>query len=182
VPSPLHIPTDPTWAAGCHAIVEVREKVLRGTGFTMGVVRARVIFPYKVGHFFSSAGPLRADLVKFVFASRDFPRGPRPRRVLAAAPGRPPCGAVRCSAVCSRGATGRSAAIDVGRRDTHRRASPCIGDIHRGRGRAGGRQGGGTDYISLSRPPIENPSYIYIYLPLGSPSPFAPSDWPASLT
>ncbi len=48
----------------------------------MGVVRARVIFPYKVGHFFSSAGPLRADLVKFTIASRDVPR-------LAAAPGRP---------------------------------------------------------------------------------------------
>jgi len=36
----------------------------------MGVVRARVTFPYKVGHFFTGAGPLRGDLVKFGFRSR----------------------------------------------------------------------------------------------------------------
>jgi hypothetical protein len=40
------------------------ETLLGGTRFTMGVVRARLTLPYKVGHFFSSAGPLRADLVK----------------------------------------------------------------------------------------------------------------------
>ena len=36
----------------------------------MGVVRVRCTFPYKVGHFFSTAGPLRADLVKFTVVSR----------------------------------------------------------------------------------------------------------------
>jgi hypothetical protein len=89
--------------------------MLPGTRFTMGVVRARVIFPYKVGHFFSSAGPLRADLVKFTVASRDVPRGARPlgaplrcRRVPAPPPG--------CSAACSRAATGRYAGLDVGGR------------------------------------------------------------------
>ena len=37
----------------------------------MEVVRARLTFPYKVGHFFKSADPLRADLVKIRNASRD---------------------------------------------------------------------------------------------------------------
>jgi hypothetical protein len=33
------------------------ETLLPGTGFTTGVRRARLTLPYKVGHFFSSAGP-----------------------------------------------------------------------------------------------------------------------------
>jgi hypothetical protein len=62
-------------------------KVLPGTGLTMAVHRARLTFPYKVGRFFKSAGPRRADLVKIRNASRPghviatepaLPRGPRP--------------------------------------------------------------------------------------------------------
>jgi len=45
----------------------------------MEVARARLTCPYKVGHFFTSAGPLRADLVKIRNASRDL----AVRRVLA---------------------------------------------------------------------------------------------------
>lgn len=145
----------------------------------MGVVRARVTFPYKVGQLFSSAGPLRADLVKFVFASRDFPRAARPRWVLAAAPGRPPavrCGALRCSAVCSRGATGRSVAINVGRRDMRRRASEIY--IEGEDGQVGVRVGAQIIYLSPVHPSRTLPTYIY--LPLGSPGSSAPSDWPAT--
>jgi len=39
-------------------------KVLPGTGLTMEVIRARVAFPYNVGHFFKPADLLHADLVK----------------------------------------------------------------------------------------------------------------------
>jgi hypothetical protein len=49
----------------------------------MGVHRARVIFPYKVGHFFNSAGPLRADLVKFAVVSGRVTLGRGPRACLA---------------------------------------------------------------------------------------------------
>jgi hypothetical protein len=52
----------------------------------MEVVRARVTFPYKVGHFFKSAGPLRADLVKFRSGSRDFPCGGAAGRQVPAGP------------------------------------------------------------------------------------------------
>jgi hypothetical protein len=81
----------------------------------MGVVRARVIFPYKVGHFFNAAGPLRADLVKFTVASRDVPRGERPRGVPLRR------GLARCGG-------GRS----VG--DIYRDAPGWAGDIYVGRG------------------------------------------------
>jgi hypothetical protein len=54
-----------TWCSRSCAV-----KVLPGTGLTMGVHRARLTFPYKVGHFVKSAGPLRADLVKIRNASR----------------------------------------------------------------------------------------------------------------
>jgi hypothetical protein len=61
-------------------------KVLPGTGLTMGVHRARLTFPCKVGHFFKSAGPLRADLVKIRNASR-------PGHVIATEPARMPAAA-----------------------------------------------------------------------------------------
>jgi hypothetical protein len=57
----------------------------------MGVVRARVIFPYKVGHLFNPAGPLRADLVKSTIASRDIRAAGGRRTPLLRCPGAP-CG------------------------------------------------------------------------------------------
>ena len=41
----------------------------------MGVVRVPCTFPYKVGHFFSTAGPPLADLVKFIAVSRGRSQG-----------------------------------------------------------------------------------------------------------
>lgn len=107
----------------------------------MGVVRARVTFPYKVGHFVTWADPLRADLVKIRDASRD-----PPVRCL---------GCCQCLVRCLRGArAARSRAWR--RRDGGLAGDCCIGGPRQAQDISAGR---GWTWIS-----VWVDGYIYIYL------------------
>lgn len=70
--------------------------VLPGAGLTMEVVRARLPLPYRVGHRFTRADPLRAPLVKFNVDSTSVPEPAWP-----SAPVRP---ARRAPSICGRAA------------------------------------------------------------------------------
>jgi hypothetical protein len=141
----------------------------------MEMVRARVTFPYKVGHFFISAGPLRADLVKFRGGSRDFPCGGAAARPPAAPP-------LRCGRVPGAGRSGAPGCPWRARRRVHAWGGGGTGGFVGGRCIDGPRWAGDI-YVERGWTVVRQGGWIYIRPPrmiyFGMHGLAVHPDWPA---